>query len=47
MIIDESGNTNVIHYFPQSGNIQVFASLAPVDIFLLVFQTDQIRPNLS
>jgi hypothetical protein len=34
IIIDESGNTNVIHYFPQSGSIQVFASLAPVDIFL-------------
>jgi hypothetical protein len=34
IIIDESGNTNVIRYFPRSGSIQVFASLAPVDIFL-------------
>jgi hypothetical protein len=34
IIIDRSGNTNVIRYFPRSGSIQVFASLAPVDIFL-------------
>jgi hypothetical protein len=34
IIIDKSGNTNVIHYFSRSGSIQVFASLAPVDIFL-------------
>jgi hypothetical protein len=35
IIIDESGNTNIICYFPQSGSsIQVFASFAPVDIFL-------------
>jgi hypothetical protein len=34
IIIDKSGNTNVIRYFPRSGSIQVFAFLAPVDIFL-------------
>jgi hypothetical protein len=34
IIIDESGNTNVIRYFSRSGSIQVFTSLAPVDIFL-------------
>jgi hypothetical protein len=34
VIIDDSGNTNVIRYFPRSGSIQVFASLASVDIFL-------------
>jgi hypothetical protein len=34
IIIDESGNTNVIRYFSWSGSIQVFASLASVDIFL-------------
>jgi hypothetical protein len=34
IIIDGSRNTNIIRYFSRSGNIQVFASLAPVDIFL-------------
>jgi hypothetical protein len=34
IIINEPGNTNIIRYFPRSGSIQVFASLAPVDIFL-------------
>ena len=34
IIVDDTENSKVVHYFPRSGSIQVFRSLEPVDIFL-------------
>jgi hypothetical protein len=45
IIIDESGNINIIRYFSRSGSIQVFASLAPVDI--LRYLSECLLPEFS